>query len=97
LSTREDHNRAVAVDRCRHPDLSRAVEFVLSVSGRIAGVVNPPGGKYGHWRTTATDDPRGVGRHRDGPTRFVMATVGALDLQVRWRRGTGPPILATAS
>jgi len=42
---------------------------VLSASGHIAGVVNPPGGKYGHWEnkknsptpegwlTTATAQP----------------------------------------
>jgi hypothetical protein len=49
LSTREDH---VAPWRSTYaaPQLYRGpVKFVLSASGHIAGVVNPPGGKYGHW------------------------------------------------
>ena len=49
LSTREDH---IAPWRSAYaaPQLYRGpVKFVLSASGHIAGVVNPPGGKYGHW------------------------------------------------
>ena len=49
LSTREDHiapwrSTYAATQLYRGP-----VKFVLSGSGHIAGVVNPPGGKYGHW------------------------------------------------
>jgi polyhydroxyalkanoate synthase len=49
LSTREDHiapwrSTYAATQLYRGP-----VKFVLSASGHIAGVVNPPGGKYGHW------------------------------------------------
>jgi polyhydroxyalkanoate synthase len=49
LSTREDHiapwrSTYAATELYRGP-----VKFVLSASGHIAGVVNPPGGKYGHW------------------------------------------------
>ena len=49
LSTREDHiapwrSTYVATQLYGGP-----VRFVLSASGHIAGVVNPPGSKYGHW------------------------------------------------
>jgi polyhydroxyalkanoate synthase len=49
LSTSEDHiapwrSTYAATQLYRGP-----VKFVLSASGHIAGVVNPPGGKYGHW------------------------------------------------
>ncbi len=49
LSTREDHiapwrSTYAATRLYRGP-----VKFVLSGSGHIAGVVNPPGSKYGHW------------------------------------------------
>src|SRR5229473_5600902 len=49
LSTREDHiapwrSTYAAIRLYRGP-----VMFVLSASGHIAGVVNPPGSKYGHW------------------------------------------------
>jgi len=49
LSTRDDH---IAPWRSTYTatQLYRgSVKFVLSASGHIAGVVNPPGGKYGHW------------------------------------------------
>jgi polyhydroxyalkanoate synthase subunit PhaC len=49
LSTREDHiapwrSTYSATRLYRGP-----VKFVLAASGHIAGVVNPPGGKYGYW------------------------------------------------
>src|SRR5438132_2062291 len=49
LSTREDHiapwrSTYAAIRLYKGP-----VKFVLSASGHIAGVVNPPGSKYGHW------------------------------------------------
>jgi polyhydroxyalkanoate synthase len=49
LSTREDHiapwrSTYAATQLYRGP-----AKFVLAASGHIAGVVNPPGGKYGHW------------------------------------------------
>jgi polyhydroxyalkanoate synthase len=49
LSTREDHiapwrSTYVATQLYGGP-----VKFTLSASGHIAGVVNPPGSKYGHW------------------------------------------------
>jgi len=50
LSTKEDHiapwkSTYAATQIFRGP-----VKFVLSASGHIAGVVNPPKSKYGHWR-----------------------------------------------
>jgi len=49
LSTREDHiapwrSTYAATQIYRGP-----IKFVLSASGHIAGVVNPPGSKYGHY------------------------------------------------
>jgi polyhydroxyalkanoate synthase subunit PhaC len=29
------------------------VKFVLAASGHIAGIVSPPGSKYGHWQNSA--------------------------------------------
>jgi polyhydroxyalkanoate synthase subunit PhaC len=53
LSTREDHiapwrSTYAATQLYRGP-----VKFVLSASGHIAGVVNPPGSKYGYWQNEA--------------------------------------------
>jgi len=55
VATREDHiapwrSTYKATQLYRGP-----VKFVLSASGHIAGIVNPPGGKYGHW--TRDDNP----------------------------------------
>jgi polyhydroxyalkanoate synthase subunit PhaC len=50
LSSMEDH---IAPWRSTYPATqiySGPVEFALAASGHIAGVVSPPGSKYGHWR-----------------------------------------------
>jgi polyhydroxyalkanoate synthase len=49
LSTREDHIAPWKSTYAATQLYSGPVKFVLSASGHIAGVVNPPGGKYGHW------------------------------------------------
>jgi len=49
LSTREDHIAPWRSTYAATQIYKGPVEFVLSASGHIAGVVNPPGGKYGHW------------------------------------------------
>jgi polyhydroxyalkanoate synthase len=52
LSTREDH---IAPWRSTYRGtqlLGGPKRFVLAASGHIAGVVNPPGGKYSHWENT---------------------------------------------
>ena len=50
LSTREDHIAPWRSTYAATQIYSGPVKFVLSASGHIAGVVNPPGGsKYGHW------------------------------------------------
>src|SRR6266481_673968 len=49
LSTREDHIAPWKSTYAATQLYKGPVEFVLSASGHIAGVVNPPGSKYGHW------------------------------------------------
>ena len=49
LSTREDHIAPWRSTYAATQIYSAPVKFVLSASGHIAGVVNPPGSKYGHW------------------------------------------------
>ena len=49
LSTREDHIAPWRSTYAATQIYKGPVKFVLSASGHIAGVVNPPGGKYGHW------------------------------------------------
>ena len=50
LSTREDHIAPWRSTYAATQLYKGPVRFVLSASGHIAGVVNPPGGKYGHWQ-----------------------------------------------
>jgi polyhydroxyalkanoate synthase len=57
LATREDHiapwrSTYAAAKLYRGP-----VRFVLGESGHIAGVINPPGGKYGHLTGQIADTP----------------------------------------
>jgi polyhydroxyalkanoate synthase subunit PhaC len=49
LSTREDHIAPWRSTYAATLLYKGPVKFVLSASGHIAGVVNPPGSKYGHW------------------------------------------------
>src|SRR5712691_6577161 len=49
LSTREDHIAPWRSTYAATQIYAGPIKFVLSASGHIAGVVNPPGGKYGHW------------------------------------------------
>jgi len=49
LSTREDHIAPWRSTYAATQLYSGPVKFVLSASGHIAGVVNPPGSKYGHF------------------------------------------------
>jgi polyhydroxyalkanoate synthase subunit PhaC len=54
LSTREDHIAPWRSTYAATQIYQGPVKFVLSASGHIAGVVNPPGGsKYGHWENDA--------------------------------------------
>jgi poly[(R)-3-hydroxyalkanoate] polymerase subunit PhaC len=50
LSTREDHIAPWRTCYSATQIYKGPVKFVLSASGHIAGVVNPPGSKYGHWQ-----------------------------------------------
>jgi polyhydroxyalkanoate synthase len=49
LSTREDHIAPWRSTYAATQIYSGPVKFMLSASGHIAGVVNPPGSKYGHF------------------------------------------------
>jgi poly[(R)-3-hydroxyalkanoate] polymerase subunit PhaC len=49
LSTREDHIAPWRSTYAATQIYGGPVKFVLSASGHIAGVVNPPGSKYGHF------------------------------------------------
>jgi polyhydroxyalkanoate synthase len=54
LSTREDHIAPWRSTYSATQLLGGPVRFTLSASGHIAGVVNPPGSKYGHWQNAKT-------------------------------------------
>jgi polyhydroxyalkanoate synthase len=49
LSTRQDHIAPWRSTYAATQLYKGPVKFVLSASGHIAGVINPPGSKYGHW------------------------------------------------
>jgi polyhydroxyalkanoate synthase subunit PhaC len=53
LSTREDHIAPWRSTYAATQLYKGPVKFVLSASGHVAGVVNPPGSKYGHWENEA--------------------------------------------
>jgi polyhydroxyalkanoate synthase len=49
LSTREDHIAPWRSTYAATHLYKGPVKFVLAASGHMAGVINAPGGKYGHW------------------------------------------------
>ena len=49
LSTREDHIAPWKSTYAATHLYKGPVKFVLSASGHMAGVINAPGSKYGHW------------------------------------------------
>jgi polyhydroxyalkanoate synthase len=49
LSTREDHIAPWRSTYAATHLYSGPIQFVLSASGHMAGVISAPGGKYGHW------------------------------------------------
>jgi polyhydroxyalkanoate synthase subunit PhaC len=49
LSTREDHIAPWRSTYAATRLYKGPIKFVLAASGHIAGVISPPGGKYGHW------------------------------------------------
>jgi polyhydroxyalkanoate synthase len=53
LSTKEDHIAPWKSTYASTQIYQGPIKFVLSASGHIAGVINPPGkSKYGHWENT---------------------------------------------
>jgi polyhydroxyalkanoate synthase len=52
LSMREDHIAPWRSTYAATQIYGGPTTFVLSASGHIAGVISPPGSKYGHWRNT---------------------------------------------
>ena len=69
LSTREDHIAPWRSTYAATQLYSGPVRFVLSASGHIAGVVNPPGSKYGHWERD--DDPPTADEWLTGATQIA--------------------------
>jgi polyhydroxyalkanoate synthase len=53
LSTREDHIAPWRSTYAATQIYGGPVKFVLAASGHIAGIVSPPGSKYGHWQNFA--------------------------------------------
>jgi polyhydroxyalkanoate synthase len=52
LSTKEDHIAPWRSTYAATQIYGGPITFVLSASGHIAGVISPPGSKYGHWRNS---------------------------------------------
>jgi polyhydroxyalkanoate synthase subunit PhaC len=53
LSTREDHIAPWRSTYAATHIYGGPVKFVLAASGHIAGIISPPGSKYGHWQNDA--------------------------------------------
>jgi polyhydroxyalkanoate synthase len=52
VSTREDHIAPWQSTYAATQLYQGPIKFVLADSGHIAGMISPPGSKYGHWQNT---------------------------------------------
>jgi polyhydroxyalkanoate synthase subunit PhaC len=53
LSTREDHIAPWQSTYAATQIYNGPIKFVLADSGHIAGIISPPGSRYGHWQNTS--------------------------------------------
>ena len=53
LSTREDHIAPWQSTYAATQLYKGPIKFVLADSGHIAGIISPPGSRYGHWQNTS--------------------------------------------
>ncbi len=53
LSTREDHIAPWQSTYAVTQIYNGPIKFVLADSGHIAGIISPPGSRYGHWQNTS--------------------------------------------
>jgi len=53
LSTREDHIAPWQSTYAATQISNGPIKFVLADSGHIAGIISPPGSRYGHWQNTS--------------------------------------------
>ena len=78
LSTREDHIAPWRSTYAATQLYGGPVKFMLSASGHIAGVVNPPGSKYGHCENDDQPaDPGRMARRGDAGRQLVVAGNGS--------------------
>ena len=90
LATREDHIAPAQSVLYGSQFFGGPVKFVLSGSGHIAGVVNPPAaGKYQYWTRDSIDGgkSRAMAARRPGKSRVVVAGLARLDREPRRRTG----------
>ena len=91
LATREDHIAPAELVLYGSQFFGGPVKYVLSGSGHIAGVVNPPSsGKYQYWTNDNRDrDPGGMAQGRAGTQGIVVAGLARVAREHRRRRSAG--------
>jgi len=86
VSTREDHIAPWKATYSATQLYSGPIKFVLSGSGHIAGIINPPAsGKYGHWTNPKT--PKSPDKWLEGATQHEGSWWGDWD---KWIKKQSP-------